>query len=214
MKKRLVIVGLGLIGGSMALALRGFEDFEIVGVDVSQPTLRFAAEHGVADFVTDDASSILPEADVVVLALHPRGITDFLARHKDHFQPGCLVTDVCGVKTAVLEAAEVLPETVDFIGCHPMAGTEFSGVEHAFPQMFQGAHFLMVPRPDSRQEHIALLERMSMAALAAGADGLIIEVHNDPPHALCDGAQSITPAQFEDLMGKLRTLAPCVGREL
>ena len=51
-----------------------------------------------------------------------------------------------------------------------------------------------------------------MAAVAAGADGLIIEVHNDPPHAKCDGAQSITPAQFDDLMGKLRSLAPCVGR--
>ena len=59
-----------------------------------------------------------------------------------------------------------------------------------------------------------MVERMSQAAVAAGADGLIIEVHNDPPHALCDGAQSITPEQFEDLMGKLRTLAPCVGREL
>ena len=161
MKKRLVIVGLGLIGGSMALALRGFEDFEIVGVDVSQPTLRFAAEHGVADFVTDDASSVLPEADVVVLALHPRGITDFLARHKDHFQPGCLVTDVCGVKTAVLEAAEVLPETVDFIGCHPMAGTEFSGIQHAFAEMFQGSHLILVPRKSSTAEHIALMERLA-----------------------------------------------------
>ena len=50
------------------------------------------------------------------------------------------------------------------------------------------------------------------AAMAAGADGLIVEVHNDPPHALCDGAQSITPAQFDALMDKLRTLAPCVGR--
>ena len=44
MKKRLVIVGLGLIGGSLAKALRGFEDYEIIGVDVSQPTLRYAME--------------------------------------------------------------------------------------------------------------------------------------------------------------------------
>ena len=49
MKKSAVIVGLGLIGGSMALALRGFEDYEIIGVDVSQPTLRYASEHQVAD---------------------------------------------------------------------------------------------------------------------------------------------------------------------
>ena len=161
MKRTLVIVGLGLIGGSLALALKGFEDFEIVGVDVSQPTLRYAAEHGVGDRVTERAGDVVPEADVVVLALHPQGIVDFLARYRDQFKPGALVWDVCGVKTAVMEAAERLPDTVDFIGCHPMAGTEFSGVEHAFAEMFRDAHFLMVPRENSRPEHIALLKRLA-----------------------------------------------------
>ena len=161
MKKTLAIVGLGLIGGSLALALKGFEDYEIVGVDVSQPTLRYAAEHGVADRVTERAADVVPQADVVALALHPQGIVDFLAEHRDRFKPGALVWDVCGVKSAILAAAEVLPEGVDFIGCHPMAGTEFSGVEHAFAEMFRGSHFLMVPRPDSTPEHQALLERLA-----------------------------------------------------
>ena len=161
MKQQIVIVGLGLIGGSLAMALRGFEEFEIVGVDVSQPTLRFASEHGVADRVTADAGEVLPQADVVVLALHPNGIVQFLSEHRDHFKPGALVTDVCGVKTAVMEGARVLPETVDFIGCHPMAGTEFSGIEHAFAEMFQGAHLILTPRPESTPEHIALMERVA-----------------------------------------------------
>ncbi|MEO2775327.1 prephenate dehydrogenase/arogenate dehydrogenase family protein, partial [Flavonifractor plautii] len=103
MKQTMLIVGLGLIGGSLALALKGFEDFEIVGVDVSQPTLRYAAEHGVGDRVTEDAAAELPQADVVALALHPQGIVDFLARYRDAFKPGALVWDVCGVKTAILE---------------------------------------------------------------------------------------------------------------
>ena len=161
MKKTLVIVGLGLIGGSLALALKGFEDYEIVGVDVSQPTLRYAAEHGVGDRVTECAEEELPRADVVALALHPQGIVDFLARNRDRFKPGALVWDVCGVKSAILEAAGVLPDTVDFVGCHPMAGTEFSGVEHAFAAMFRDSHFLLVPRPESRPEHLALLERLA-----------------------------------------------------
>lgn len=59
-----------------------------------------------------------------------------------------------------------------------------------------------------------MVERMSMAALAAGADGLIIEVHNDPANALCDGPQSITPAQFHALMEKLRPIAACMGRTI
>ena len=161
MKKTLAIIGLGLIGGSLAIALKGFEDYEIVGVDVSQPTLRYAAEHVVGDRVTEKAEEVLPQADVVALALHPQGILDFLTEHRERFKPGALVWDVCGVKTAILEGAQGLPDTVDFIGCHPMAGTEFSGVEHAFGEMFQNSHFLMVPRESSKPEHMALLERLA-----------------------------------------------------
>lgn len=161
MSKKFVIVGLGLIGGSMALALKGFEDFEIVGVDVSEPTLRFAREHGVADAVTNRAREAVEGADVVMLALHPQGILDFLEEHRDSFKAGCLVTDVCGVKSAVMEGAKCLPPQVDFIGCHPMAGTEFSGVEHAFAEMFQGSHLILTPREDSTEEHLALLERLA-----------------------------------------------------
>lgn len=161
MKKSIVIVGLGLIGGSLALALKGFEDYEIVGVDVSQPTLRYAAEHGVGDRVTGDTDGVISRADVVVLALHPEGIVRFLTEHREEFRPGSLVTDVCGIKTAVFAAAEQLPEQVDFIGCHPMAGSEFSGVEHAFGEMFHGAHFILIPRESSTPEHVALLERLA-----------------------------------------------------
>ena len=74
------------------------------------------------------------------------------------------------------------------------------------------SHLPVVVDPSHACGQAWMVERMSLAAAAAGADGLIIEVHNDPPHALCDGAQSITPAQFDTLMGKLRALAPCVGR--
>lgn len=157
----IAIIGLGLIGGSMALALRGFEDFSVVGVDVSEPTLRYAREHGVGDRVTADAAQAVAGADVVVLALHPRGIVRFLEEHREIFRPGALVTDVCGIKSAVLEGAAVLPEGVDFIGCHPMAGTEFSGIEHAFGDMFREAHFILTPRESSTAAHIALLERMA-----------------------------------------------------
>lgn len=159
--RKFVIVGLGLIGGSMALALKGFQDFQIVGVDVSQPTLRFAREHGVGDTVTEDAAGAIDGADVVMLALHPQGILDFLETYKNDFKPGCLVTDVCGIKTAIMEGAKCLPDTVDFIGCHPMAGTEFSGIEHAFAGMFRDSHLILTPRETSTPEHVALMEAMA-----------------------------------------------------
>jgi len=74
------------------------------------------------------------------------------------------------------------------------------------------SHLPVVVDPSHACGQAWMVERMSLAAVAAGADGLIIEVHNDPPHAKCDGAQSITPDQFAVLMEKLKALAPCVGR--
>ncbi len=113
---------------------------------------------GAADRLTFDPAAELPGADVVVLCQDPAGIIAFLEEHRDRFKPGCLVWDVCGVKTAVMEAAKCLPAGVDFIGCHPMAGTEFSGVEHAFAEMFQGSHLILTPRAESTPEHVSLME--------------------------------------------------------
>ena len=160
-EKLIAVVGLGLIGGSMAAALRGFEDYTVVGVVRRQETADYAMSHGVCDRVTLDPMEVLPEADVVYLCMDPQGILDYMARYRDVFKPGCLVTDVGGVKTAIMEGAKVLPETVDFIGCHPMAGTEFSGIEHSFPSMFQRAHFILTPGERSTQEHMDLMRRIS-----------------------------------------------------
>ena len=79
MSRTVAVIGLGLIGGSLAMALKGFEDFTVVGVDLSEPTLRFAAEHGVGDLLTADAAQVLPRADLTILCLHPQGILRFLA---------------------------------------------------------------------------------------------------------------------------------------
>lgn len=161
MKQTIAIVGLGLIGGSMAMALHHFEDFELLGVDVSQPTLRYALEQGVVDRVCGDPASALSQADVVFLCMHPQGIVNFLSRYRDRFKPGAMVTDVCGVKGAILDAARVLPDTVSFLGGHPMAGTEFSGIQNAIANMFHGAHYILTPNEQSAPEHVALMERVA-----------------------------------------------------
>ena len=160
MKKQIVIVGLGLIGGSLAMALKGFEDCELVGVDCSESTLDYAREHGVCDRVVPDAAEVLPDAGVVWLCQHPQGILDFMKEHRTEFKPGALVTDVCGIKSAIMEGAKVLPETVDFIGCHPMAGKETSGIRNADAALFRNAHFILTPGERASLEHLALMERM------------------------------------------------------
>lgn len=161
MKKQIVIVGLGLIGGSIAMALKDFEDYELVGVVRSDSTRDYAVEHGVCDRITQDAAEVIPTADVVWLCQHPGGIVDFLNQYKDQFKPGALVTDVCGIKTAIMEAAKVLPPEVDFIGCHPMAGKETSGIQNAEATLFRRAHYIITPGADSTPEHVELMERMA-----------------------------------------------------
>lgn len=157
----IAVIGLGLIGGSLAMALKGFEGAAVTGVVRSQSTLEQAVERQVCDRVTLDPMEALPEADVVWLCMQPQPILDFLEAHKDHFKPGALVTDVCGVKTAVMEKARVLPPEVDFIGCHPMAGKETSKLQNAEATLFRNAHFILTPRPESDPEHVALMERMA-----------------------------------------------------
>ena len=159
--KTIAVVGLGLIGGSLAAALRGFEDFRVVGVVRRQATADYALEHEVVDEVSLTPEEVLSRADVTFLCMNPRQIVAYLREHRTDFKPGSLVCDVCGIKSAVMEAAECLSPDVDFIGCHPMAGTEFSGIENSFPTMFRGAHFIMTPRDSSTEEHRDLIRRMA-----------------------------------------------------
>ena len=161
MSKHIVIIGLGLIGGSMARALEGFPGYDRIGVDVSEPTLRYAVENGVVDRAEPDPVRALAEGDLVFLCMHPRGIVSFLEEHRDHFKPGAMVTDVCGIKGAILEAARVLPDTVSFVGGHPMAGLETSGIENSLPNMFHKAHYILTPNSQSSPEHIALMEQVA-----------------------------------------------------
>ena len=159
--RKAVIVGLGLIGGSIAQALRGFEDFKVVGADKSPAVRSRALERGLIDEISENTEDAIASADVVYLCMDPRGIIDMLAKLGDTFRPGALVTDVGGIKGAIMDGASALPESVDFIGSHPMAGRETSGVENADAAIFAGAHYIITPRENSRPENIALLRRMA-----------------------------------------------------
>ncbi len=82
----------------------------------------------------------------------------------------------------------------------------------AIPVVKKLSHLPMVADPSHGTGRRDKVAPMARAALAAGADGLLMEVHPDPDHALSDGAQSLRPEQFEELMDQLRKIAPVVGR--
>jgi 3-deoxy-7-phosphoheptulonate synthase len=84
----------------------------------------------------------------------------------------------------------------------------------AIPVVKKLSHLPMIADPSHGTGRRDKVAPMARAAVAAGADGLLIEVHPDPDHALSDGAQSLRPEQFEELMGQLRMIAPAVGRTI
>lgn len=132
-----------------------------MGVDVSQPTLRYAAEHGVGDRVTEDAAAELPQADVVALAPPPPGDCGFPGPVSGAFKPGALVWTCAASRPLFWRRPRCCPVQWILFGCHPMAGTEFSGRGARLCGDVPGLPLPAGAPDDSRPEHIALLERLA-----------------------------------------------------
>lgn len=159
--KNIVVVGLGLIGGSLASALRGFEEYSVMGVDTDRNTRLYAEENKIGDIITDDTKYAVNHGEVVICCLHPKETIEFIHEYRDEFMDGALVLDVCGVKTDIMAAAEVLADRVDFIGTHPMAGKERGGIINSSGKLFYSSHFIITPGKNSRVENIELLHRLA-----------------------------------------------------
>lgn len=161
MKKKIVIVGLGLIGGSLAKALKVQGDYEVLGIDTDEETLLDAcSEEAIGGKAT---VSDLKEADLIYLCVYPEAAVEFVRQHGELFKKGCIVTDTCGIKSAVCKGMEQLKERREFIfvAGHPMAGKEFSGFSASDPSIFVGASYLIAPcgAPDWAVEEVASLAR-------------------------------------------------------
>lgn len=146
MFQKVVIIGVGLIGGSLGLALKGRGlAAEVVGVGRSQENLAVALEYGAIDRV-DQPAGALPGADLVVLATPVGTVRQVLAHCRPHFTASTLVTDVGSTKAAVVAAAaELLPPETAFVGGHPMAGSEVTGAAGADPYLFENAYYILTP---------------------------------------------------------------------
>ncbi len=145
--RKVAFLGLGLIGGSLAKAMRQNRlAKEIVGLSQSQQTLSTALKEGIIDHGYHDISKTVANADLVVLAAPVGIITSMLSSIGPHLRRGCIVTDVGSSKQAIVLAAEkYLPVNVFFVGSHPLAGLEKGGVANANADLFQNATCIMTP---------------------------------------------------------------------
>ncbi len=161
-KMNFCIVGLGLLGGSYAMALTE-KGHTVTAVDVREEAIDWARRRGIiTEGATDGFEPLLERADAVVICLYPDIAAPWLREHQKHFKPGVLITDVCGVKGHYVdEVQSFLREDAEFIACHPMAGREVSGVEYADCAMFRVANFLITPTAKNTRRGIAFAHALA-----------------------------------------------------
>jgi len=141
---RIVIVGLGLMGGSMALALQG-RCRALYGIDADPATVELAIERGVAEKASVDARALLPEADAIILAAPVRTIIKILGELPDMTPREAIVLDIGSTKVQITQAMQALPPRFDPVGGHPMCGKEKSGLAYADSSLFRDAPFAFTP---------------------------------------------------------------------
>ncbi len=153
--KKILIVGLGLIGGSYARAFTKL-GFEVSAITRSQTSIDYALENGlIAKGSTTPDPALIGEAELIIFSLYPKVFIEWIREHQQHFKPGALLTDVTGVKTSVVyEIQNLLREDVEFIAAHPMAGKEVYGVQNSDERIFHGANYIVTPTEKNTQAAI------------------------------------------------------------
>lgn len=154
---KILIVGLGLIGGSYAEALSK-KSYEVGAIDQKQEAIDFALRKGyIASGKTSVDKDYVGKFDIVVFALYPHAFVEWIEKYQNCLKSGAIVTDVTGVKGGVVsDVQNALRKDVEFIAAHPMAGRECSGVENAKAEIFEGANYIVVPTEKNTQEAIEL----------------------------------------------------------
>lgn len=158
---KIAVVGLGLIGGSLAKAIKKNTQHSCYAIDVNPETIRSAIEQEAIDGeITKDE---LKMCDVVMVCLYPEATVNFITENAANFKKGGIVIDSCGIKSAVVYPSEkaLAAEGVEFLGCHPMAGREFSGFDYAVDNLFDKASFIITKTENSKSEVVNEIEKLA-----------------------------------------------------
>lgn len=158
--KNIAIIGLGLLGASLGMALRG-RNYRRIAWTRREDIRKWALENDVADSVPEKIEDALAEADLTVLCLPIPKIIQYLKEYAHLWRHGAIVTDIGSVKGTIESAACGLKQLgVEFVGSHPMAGTEKSGPESAFATMYENAEVFIVPPENADSRAVAEVEKM------------------------------------------------------
>lgn len=203
---RVALIGIGLIGSSLAHAMRKHKlAGEITGYARSEATRAKAMEISLVDKVFPTAAETVKDADLVILC-SPVGTYGELAREiGPRLSPGAILTDVGSVKGAVVrDVLPHVPRDVNFIPGHPIAGTEQSGPESGFAELFINRWCILTPLPDS---DTGAVERLADFWRACGSNvevmtpehhDLVLAITSHLPHLIAYNIVS-TAADLEEV---------------
>ena len=163
----------------MAMALQGWQNATIVGCDTDVNVRRMVVEDGTVSKVYAEPKNVIKDSDLVIVALYPELIVPLIRDNAEYFKEGAVLTEICGVKTALeQQILDVLPERVDYVGSHPMAGKEVEGFSNADVDLFQGTGFIVTVSPKTKPESIRLITDMAIYIGAARVVSASAETHD------------------------------------
>lgn len=178
LKGTIAIAGLGVMGGSMALALQESAPVKVLGIDRTPDVLMQALRRRAIDEVANE--TLLAQTDILILALPPRVAVKMLLELAPLLKKGAIVTDICGVKRTVCAQCEPICREYGlyFVGGHPMAGKEQGGFARADAALFDGASYILTPSPDTPQEVIDALRALARQIGCAKLTVTTPEIHD------------------------------------
>ena len=201
------IVGVGLLGGSLALALKRRRlAGRIVGTDRLPGLLSRGLERGMLDEAEPDLARAVASADVVVFCTPVDAIAAQAVAASAHCKPGTLLTDVGSTKSAIVAAVEGrMPAGVDFVGAHPLAGSEKSGPEYAQIDLFEDRLVVLTPSATTtpaaldraRAFWVDLGARVEVLGAAEHDHALALTSHL--PHLVASVLSGILPSEWRGL---------------
>ena len=191
--KKILIVGLGLLGGSYAKALKRF-GFHISAITLEQSSIDYAIRENIIDEGSVELDErIIGEADLVIFALYPHVFVEWIKNNQGLLKSGALITDVTGVKRSVVyEIQAILRPDVEFVAAHPMAGREVSGVENSTEKMFIGANYIVTPTEKNTPEAVQTCIEL----------GRLLGFAN---------VTTLSPEEHDEMIGFLSQLTHCIA---
>jgi len=191
--KKILIVGLGLLGGSYAKVLKRF-GFHISALTKEQSSIDYALRENLIDEGTIEIDEkIIGEADLVIFALYPHIFVEWIEQNQGLLKSGAIITDVTGVKGSIVyKIQDMLRPDVEFIAAHPMAGREVYGVENSSDKMFVGANYIVTPTERNTPE--AIQTCMELGRLLGFAN-----------------VTTLSPEEHDEMIGFLSQLTHCIA---